>query len=58
MMMRVNSSAAHAFTLRMINAGLTNVDGTAAIGPAVTAWYVVNSREPTEQCLTRDLATV
>ena len=58
MMLRVNTSAANAFTLRMINESLTNVDGTAAIGLAVTTRYVVHSREPTEQCLTRVLGVL
>ena len=48
MMLRVNTSAANAFTLRMINESLTNVDGTAAIGPAVTTQYDVHLREPTD----------
>ena len=48
MMLRVNTSAANAFTLCMINASLTNVDGTAAIGLAVTTRYVVHLREPTD----------
>ena len=48
MMLRVNTSAANAFSERMINAGLTNVDGTAAIGPGVTTPYDKNLREPTD----------
>ena len=48
MMLRVNTSAANAFTLRMINESLTNVDGTAAIGPGMTTAYDTNLREPTD----------
>ena len=47
MMLRVNTSAANAYTERMINASLTNVDGTAAIGLAVTTTYDTHLREPT-----------
>jgi len=47
MMLRVNSSAAIA-SERLINASLTTVDGTAAIGPGVTTPYDNNLREPTD----------
>ena len=48
MMLRVNTSAANAFSERLINASLTTVDGTAAIGPGVTTPYDNNLREPTD----------